>query len=369
MPRSPVVPIAVPVATGMKVLGIGNPLLDMVVDVPLSFFTKYNVKLNNSILAEEKHMPIYEELAKLEKVKYVPGGATQNTIRICQALLKIPQITGYTGCIGKDKNGTEMKKLLQDEGIIGLYEESKTNPTGICGVLVNGGERSLVTYLGAANDYTLDHLRFKVWESMEEAQILYSSSFFLTVCPQASQTVGEHCTKTNKLFCINLAAPFIAEFFMEPLMQVLPFADYVFGNESEFLQFAKGQGYDTCNLDEIAGKVAMLPKVNVKRQRVVVVTQGSDPTIVATTWMGAGVKIQKFTVEPLEKSKLIDTNGAGDAFAGGFLYGLAKNKDLDFCVYAGTYAARHVIQNSGCTFDFKDLPLILRAEKEQQEQD
>eukprot|EP00921_Rhytidocystis_pertsovi_P004733 GHVQ01008214.1.p1 GENE.GHVQ01008214.1~~GHVQ01008214.1.p1 ORF type:complete len:368 (-),score=44.46 GHVQ01008214.1:184-1287(-) len=348
-------------ASELIVFGMGNPLLDIIVDAPTTLLSKYELKLDTAILAEDKHTPIYKEISQLPSALNVPGGATQNTIRICQALMRGRRCTAYCGCIGKDKNGDAMKKLLSEEGVLGLYAESDKNPTGVCGVLVNGGERSLVTSLGAANDYPLDHLRFKVWDKVEESKIIYSSGFFLTVSPEAMQTVGEHCAKTNKTYCLNLAAPFIPEFFKDPLSRVLPYADFVFGNESEFLQFGNINGYNTTNLEEIAGKMVQLPKANSRKSRVVVVTQGSDPTIVASNWMGSGVKIQKFSVELLDKSKLVDTNGAGDAFVGGFLYGLSLDKGLDYCVYAGSYAARHVIQRSGCTFDFKDIPQAMMS--------
>eukprot|EP00922_Rhytidocystis_sp_ex-Travisia-forbesii_P038446 GHVS01057270.1.p1 GENE.GHVS01057270.1~~GHVS01057270.1.p1 ORF type:complete len:356 (+),score=60.08 GHVS01057270.1:74-1141(+) len=348
-------PSATMEAHQLAVLGMGNPLLDILVDVSTEFLSKFDLKLGNAILAESQHMGVYEEITD-KNPALVPGGATQNSIRVCQALLGSKGKTAFSGSIGKDNYGKSMKELLANEGVLGLYQEAESTGTGVCAVLVNGGERSLVTRLGAANEYQLDHLRFKVWEHVENASLLYSSGYFLTVCPQAMMVVGEHAAKTGKVFMVNLAAPFICEFFKDPLMQALPFADYVFGNESEFLQFSKTQGYGTEDLDEVARRIVRLPKVNSRRGRVVVVTQGSEPTIVATDWMGHGAKVQHFPVEPLEKSKLVDTNGAGDAFVGGFLYGLSKGKDIDFCVFAGSYAARHVIQRSGCTFEFKNMP-------------
>ena len=78
----------------------------------------------------------------------------------------------------------------------------------------------------------------------------------------------------------------------------------------------------------------------------VVFTQGSESTIVAR----GDAEVEEHAVEPLPKEKLVDTNGAGDAFVGGFLSGLVQGKDIKACVDAGHYAAREVIQRSGCTF-------------------
>ena len=81
------------------------------------------------------------------------------------------------------------------------------------------------------------------------------------------------------------------------------------------------------------------------RGRTVVFTQGSKSTVVARD----GV-VHTFPVEPLAKELLVDTNGAGDAFVGGFLSQYLLKKPLEECVRAGNYAARIVIQHSGCVF-------------------
>jgi adenosine kinase len=77
-----------------------------------------------------------------------------------------------------------------------------------------------------------------------------------------------------------------------------------------------------------------------------VFTQGCKSTIVAHD----GV-VTEYAVEPLSKDKLVDTNGAGDAFVGGFLSQLVQDKGMAACVHAGHYAARHIIQVSGTTLD------------------
>jgi adenosine kinase len=81
------------------------------------------------------------------------------------------------------------------------------------------------------------------------------------------------------------------------------------------------------------------------RSRIVVFTQGSKETIVASEGT-----VHRFPVEPLPRELLVDTNGAGDAFVGGFLSQLLHHRPLHDCVHAGNYAARIVIQHSGCSF-------------------
>ena len=105
-------------------------------------------------------------------------------------------------------------------------------------------------------------------------------------------------------------------------------------------RYSFGSGED---LSAVALALARMPKASGTRPRVVVFTQGADATLVA-----CGGVISSFPVPKLSKEQLVDTNGAGDAFVGGFLAKLATGSDLATCVSAGNYAARQIIQVSGC---------------------
>ncbi|XP_073002533.1 adenosine kinase 2-like [Typha latifolia] len=329
-------------------LGMGNPLLDISAVVDDDFLNKYDIKPNNAILAEEKHFPMYGELATRNNVEYIAGGATQNSIRVAQWMLQIPGATSFMGCIGKDKFGEEMKKASKAAGVNVHYYEDETAPTGTCAVCVVGGERSLVANLSAANCYKSEHLkRPENWALVEKAKYIYIAGYFLTVSPESIQLVAEHANANNKIFLMNLSAPFICEFFRDAQEKPLPYVDYVFGNETEARTFAKVRGWETENVEEIALRISALPKVGT-RKRITVITQGSDPVVVAEDG-----KVKTFPVILLPKEKLVDTNGAGDSFVGGFLSQLVKEKSIEDCVKAGCYAANVVIQRSGCTFPEK----------------
>merc|ERR1712087_700992 len=137
----------------------------------------------------------------------------------------------------------------------------------------------------------------------------------------------------SKTFCVNLSAPFIPEFFGGPLEEVMPYVDFLFANESEAAVYGKKNELGE-DIEEVALSIAALPKASGTRPRVVVFTQGKDPTIIA-----CGGVITKYEVPALSADLLIDTNGAGDAFVGGFLAYLAKGSDLAGCVSAGNWAA------------------------------
>jgi adenosine kinase len=180
--------------------------------------------------------------------------------------------------------------------------------------------------------------------SLNRARIYYIAGFFLTVSVESALFVGKHAAEHNKLFCLNLSAPFICQFFGEQLSSVLPYVDYLFCNESEALAYSTAKGYGE-DLEQIALKIAAQPKACGTHPRVVVITNGAQATIVARN----GV-VNLYSVDPLPKELLIDTNGAGDAFVGGFLSRLALNSDIAECVRAAHFASRTIIQRSGCTF-------------------
>jgi sugar/nucleoside kinase (ribokinase family) len=191
-------PSTPPYAGGL--LGLGNPLLDISADVGQDVLDKYGLTMNNAVLAEEKHMPLYKELVDSYKVQYIAGGATQNTIRVAQWMTQKAGSTSYIGCVGKDKFGEQLKNCAEADGVAVHYLEDAETPTGTCAVLINEKERSLVANLSAANKYSKDHFdTAAVQEVVGAAQIVYSAGFFLTVSPPTVQAVGEHCNKNNKV--------------------------------------------------------------------------------------------------------------------------------------------------------------------------
>jgi adenosine kinase len=98
------------------------------------------------------------------------------------------------------------------------------------------------------------------------------------------------------------------------------------------------------SLEEIASWIVRLPRADNSKSRIVVLTQGCDATIVATS-----TTVQSFPVPMVPPSQIVDLNGAGDAFCGGFLSQLVQSRSLSQCVHAGHYAAGVVICHPGCS--------------------
>jgi len=197
----------------------------------------------------------------------------------------------------------------------------------------------------------VDHVKEpKNWELVEKAQFCYSAGFFITVSPESIKAVSRHCCENNKVYIMNISAPFICQVppFKACLMDTMPYIDFLFGNENEFTEFAKSEGWDHEDLKKVALKTAALPKASGNRCRTVIITQGCDPTIIARDGL-----VKEYPVEKVSKSSIVDTNGAGDAFVGGFITGLLKNREIEECCRSGNYAASRVIQQSGCTLPEK----------------
>ncbi|RKP12756.1 adenosine kinase [Piptocephalis cylindrospora] len=333
-----------------KLLGFGNPLLDIIAKVDDEFLTKYGLDANSAILAEEKHLPLYQELKDKYTLSYLGGGACQNSMRGAARLLP-PGSVSYIGCVSDDLDAKRLKEESAKDQLNVEYLVEPSLPTGRCATLITGQNRSLVTDLQAANKYRVDHTQSPaVWSGIvEKADFFYIEGFFLTVSPETILTVAKHAAATNKVFCMNLSAPFLCQFFQEPMDASAPYWDILFGNETEAEAYAKAHDlpFTSEQIPAIAEHIAnSVPKVNTARPRVVVITQGSHSTVVAQ----AGQAAQIHPVPPVPKSEIEDTNGAGDAFVGGFLGAYVQGASLDKAVDAGHKLAGQVIRQVGAYY-------------------
>ena len=137
-----------------------------------------------------------------------------------------------------------------------------------------------MTKLDAANHFTSAHLNnAENWRVVQQARVVYSAGFFLTVSVDSMVRVAQHCAENNKTYCLNLSAPFLIQFFKDQMMSVMPYADIVFGNETEALTFAETFNLGTTDIGKIALAISMLPKENGSKGRLVIITQGADPVV------------------------------------------------------------------------------------------
>jgi len=282
-------------------------------------------------------------LAARPDATYIAGGAAQNTIRVAQWMVQAPRATGYVGCVGVDNFAKRLRESSEGDGVTLHFLEDPKVPTGSCAVCIVAKDRSLVANLSAANCFKLEFLQSAAMKPvLDRAQYFYIEGYFITSAFPSIMHIAKFAHAANKLLAMNLSAPFLCEFFSAQQLEVLPYIDFLFGNEHEAEAFGKKQGYTDLSISAIALGIAAHKKENTKRSRVVVITQGAKSTIVAQDG-----KVAVYDVPPLDPKLIVDANGAGDAFCGGFLAKLVAGKPIADCVEAGHYAARVILQVSG----------------------
>ncbi|VVC33360.1 Hypothetical protein CINCED_3A008250 [Cinara cedri] len=296
------------------IVGFCNPLLDMTVVGDQSLLDKYDLKGNNAILADEKHMPLYGELLNNEKIEFTAGGSAQNSLRVAQWVIKEPNVAVFFGAVGQDKYSEILKLKANQEGVDVKYQYSAEKPTGTCAVIVtnNGKDRSLCANLSAAQTFTEDHLDVPENKAIiENAEFYLVTGFFLQVNAKAVQKLAKIAFERKRPFLYNMSAPFIYQFYMDSVMSIFPYISIIVGNDEEAKAFAEGHKWNLDNIEEIASKISNF-QVEQIGHRLVIITQGEKPVIVTKDGI-----VTKYPVVSIPTSDIVDSNGAGDAFIGG----------------------------------------------------
>jgi len=326
-----------------------NPLLDISVTVDDAFIKRHGKEPGLASLADDKDLPLFDEIEKFDTIEYIAGGAGQNTARAVAFMSPSKSTVHYLGSIGSDANGKRLKAEAEKAGVLTHYSMSTKHPTGRVAVLISHKERTLVAHLAAANDYQHSHFEGPEIQSLlPQINFAYITGFFLTVSPPTIFALGKHCAEHDKTVLMNISAPFLVQFFTEPLLKLIEYSDFVIGNETEGAAITTKLGGDPSNLKHGLKLVADLPKANSKRHRTVIFTQNEKPVL-----MYHNRTYYEFPNEPVPPEKIVDMNGAGDSFVGGFIAALMHGLDFRKCVDAGHWLASRVIQRSGATFPDK----------------
>lgn len=314
-----------------EIIAFCNPLLDITINVDESpkfsnLLEKYSLLPNNAVLAEERHLPLYEEIK--DGALFSAGGSAQNSLRAAQHVLnrhfccsdkntmkKEPQCM-FVGSVANDRWMEMMKSGAEKDGIVTDYHYSPLdNPTGTCAVLINNSGlcRSMVANLGAANHYDVKHAH-SLKGKISAAKILYISGFFLTVSPDTIHYALSVSDKNTAVRMMNISAPFLCEpFIIGELVRAVAEMDILFGNELELKSLCKALLGDVVSVDS----VYLISKLREKlpKKLLLIITQGAEDTILS--WDD---RTERCAVVPkIPKEQVIDTNGAGDCFVGGFM--------------------------------------------------
>lgn len=277
---------------------------------------------------------------------------------------KEENLVGFLGSVGEDQEGLNYQQLLIKEGITPIFEMIPKKDTGRCLVLCKDRDRIHFTDLGASVNISEDFVN-NHWSIIEDAKLIYTELYIIRDRFNIAKKIAKLGINDDKIYGFNLPATgFIAQFF-DDIYTFVQCADILFANIEEATFFAEKLkeknligSYD--NIPSMLKQLAMLSKRNENKCRVIAVTSGPKPAWVCQYDFNEIKETicESFEVFDVPIEKIIDTNGAGDSFAGGFLSQYVDGASIEECMKAGLWAAHIIIQERGFNipFDLKYNP-------------
>ena len=304
-----------------KILGIGNALVDIMTQLKDDdFLEKYELPKGSMQLIDRDYRNKILEATKDLKSSISSGGSAANTIN---GLAGLGASTAFIGTVGNDKYGNYFIEDLQKNNVEPIILKSD-NDSGISIAFVSpDSERTMATYLGAALELSADVLNedwFKGYEYLHIEGYLVLNHDLITKAAKFAKNNGVQIS-------LDLASYNVVEDNLEFLKDFINnYVDIIFANEEEATSFTGKEPEDA--LDELAGY--------------------SDIAIVKVGKHGSFIKCgsEKVGIDPIQ-ANAVDTTGAGDAYAAGFLYGLSNNSDLKTCGNIGAVLSGKVIEEIG----------------------
>ncbi len=303
------------------VVGIGYPLLDKVVEVDEDFIIKSNLIRNNMNLVNIEQSKKILSMLDNSFVKDSAGGSVPNTLA---SVCSLGGTSLFIGMIGNDENSITYKKLVEEVGIIPRFS-SCNEIQGTCVVMVTpDAERTMATCLGAGMRLTKSNINL---EDIKNSKILHIEAYQLDGEKQSEAVfyAMSHAKKNNILISIDLADPSLINRHRKKIQDILAnYADIVFVNELE--------------AEALTGKKPVQAIKDIKKFcKIAVVKIGEKGSFVMDEH--GLYEIKGFKVNA------VNTTGAGDAYAGAFLYGLSKNLDVRKAGRIASYVAAQVVSS------------------------
>ncbi len=305
----------------MKILGIGNAIVDVICKVEDKFITQNNLTKSTMKLADEAEFKRLLSTLKVEET--VSGGSVANSI---VGLAQLGNKVGFIGKVSDDNLGNKYEEGLKKENVQFFYSKKKEIiPTGTCLILVTpDSERTMVTFLGTAgkiNENDIDK------DAIKHSEILFLEGYLWDEGEpkKAFEKAINHSNKVamslSDLFCVERHKKHFLELVKNKL-------DVTFANEQEIMSLTNAK-----NFDDVINFSKNIDKL-------IVITRGEK---------GALAINKNEIVECPAKNELEikDLTGAGDLFASGFLHGLINKKSTRESLEIGTNMSSKVIQVIG----------------------
>ncbi len=305
----------------MKVLGIGNAIVDVICKVEDKFIVQNNLTKSTMKLVDEAEFKKILSTLKIEET--VSGGSVANSI---VGLSQLGNQVGFIGKVSDDNLGNKYEEGLKKENVQFFYSKKKeTIPTGTCLILITpDSERTMITFLGTAGkikENDIDINAIKKSEMLFLEGYLWDEGEPKKAFEKAINNSNRVAMSLSDLFCVERHKPHFLELVKNKL-------DITFANEQEIMSLINVKNFDDV--------INFAKEIN----RLIVVTRGNK---------GAVAISKKEIVECSARKNLQikDLTGAGDLFAGGFLHGFINHKSIKESLETGTEMSSKVIQIIG----------------------
>ena len=306
----------------MKILGIGNAIIDVICKVDDDFINKNNLtKSTMKLFFDEKEFKNLFTSLKIEKT--VSGGSIANSI---VGLSQLGNKVGFIGKVSDDEFGSKYEEGLKKENVNYFYSKKKEElPTGTCLILVTpDSERTMCTFLGTAgkiNDKDIDSDVIKSSDIIFLEGYLWDEGEPKKAFDKAINNANKVAMSLSDLFCVDRHKPHFLNLVKSKL-------DITFANEQEISSLIEAK-----NFNEVINFSKQLNKL-------LIITRGEKGAIAVNGNEVVESDIQK-------NLKIIDLTGAGDLFAAGFLHGYINKLSTKACIEKGTEMSSKVIQQIG----------------------
>ncbi len=305
----------------MKILGIGNAIVDVLCKVDDDFLKKNSLTKGTMKLINEDEFKLLLSSIKIEET--VSGGSVANSI---VGLSQLNNSVSFIGKVNNDDLGQKYEDGLKKENVNYLYlKKDELIPTGSCLILITpDSERTMCTFLGTAGKINEKDINAEI---VKESEITFLEGYLWDegdpkkAFDKAIINSNKTAMSLSDLFCVERHKSHFLELVKNKL-------DIVFANEQEILTLI-----DTKSFEDVVSF-----SKNLKKN--IIITRGSKGAI-------AIYKNEVFEYSAKKDLKIIDLTGAGDLFAAGYLHGLINNKTVEECLAKGTELSSKIIQKIG----------------------
>ena len=306
----------------MKILGIGNAIVDVICKVDEDFLDKNKLtKSTMKLIFDEKEFK--DLLSNLKIEKTVSGGSVANSV---VGLSQLGNKVGFIGKVCDDELGAKYEEGLKNENVEYFYSKKKEElPTGTCLILVTpDSERTMCTFLGTAGKINENDVNSDIITSSEVILLegyLWDEGDPKKAFDKAISSAKKVAMSLSDQFCVDRHKPHFLDLVKNKL-------DITFANEQEILSLIDAKSFDdVISFGKELGKI-------------IVVTRGDKGAIAIK-----GNEVSECGIQ--EGLKVVDLTGAGDLFAAGFLHGYINNLSLKDSLEKGTEMSAKIIQQIG----------------------